>query len=368
MKNYYRLTVISLFLGLASFVGFSQQKGATIAFQTRSHDFGKIKEQAGKVTFDFKFNNTGNEPLVIRRVVASCGCTTPTWSKKPVPPGGDGFVRVVYNPRNRPNRFSKSISVYSNARQVPDVLHITGFVIPKPKTMEDIYPYVIDGLRLRTNHIAFTRMYKDQKKTQRDEVINPTDHDMTIEFTRVPAHLSFKAIPAVLKPREKGVIEATYDASKRNDWGFVIDRVWLKINGKEETNARLVVSASIVEDFTKLTPAQRAKAPHITFKEKVFDFGKAPQRQTVEHDFVFTNTGKSDLAIHKVRSSCGCTVVSPKEKVIKPGQSSMIKTIFHTGAYKGRQNKSITVITNDPDSPTTMLRITGIVNPPEAKK
>jgi len=366
MKKGYKFLAASIILGI-SFVGYTQQTAPNIAFQTKTHSFGKIKEEAGIVTYDFHFKNTGNQPLVIQRVIASCGCTSPTWSKEPVLPGGEGFIRVAYNPRNRPNGFNKTIAVYSNARPGPEILHITGFVIPKPKTLEDIYPYKIEGLRFKTNHIAFTRMYKEQKKTQRVELINVSDQDQTIEFSRVPPHLTLKAIPQTLKPKEKGVIEVTYDATKKNDWGFAIDRVWLKLNGKEQNNARLTVSASLQEDFTKLTPEQRANAAHIKFEKKVFDFGTAPQRKTVEHDFVFTNTGKDDLIIHKVRSSCGCTAVSPKEKVIKPGQSSSIKAIFHTGTYKGRQNKSITVITNDPDSPTTILRISGIVKPLEGK-
>ncbi len=367
MKSYYRL---SMFIAIMAFglPVFSQQKAPNIAFKEKIYDFGKIKEEAGVVTHDFKFRNTGSQPLIIQRVVSSCGCTTPTWSKEPIPPGGEGFIRVAYNPRNRPNKFSKTITIYSNASSGPVMLRIMGFVEPRPKTVKDIYPYEIEGLRLKTNHIAFTRTYKNQKKVRRDELINTSDHDIKIEFTRVPPHLTLKAVPPVLKPNQKGYIEVTYDASKKNDWGFVIDRVWMKLNGKEQSNSRLVVSASIEQDFSKLTPEQRAKAPHISFKEKSYDFGKAPQRSEVEHEFVFTNTGKSDLVIHKVRSSCGCTAVSPKEKVIKPGQSSNIKAIFHTGAYKGRQSKSITVITNDPDSPTTMLRITGIVEPPAEKK
>ncbi len=368
MRQITMLVLAFLLLMIPARKSVGQEKGPHISFQTLTHDFGTIKEEDGVVTYDFKFRNTGDQPLIIQRVVSSCGCTTPTWSKEPIPPGGEGMIRVAYNPRNRPNAFHKSVTIYTNAQKNPVVLRITGKVIPRPKTVRDLYPYEINGLRLKTNHLAFTRMFKDQKKTIKDEVINTTDKDMTVEFTRVPAFLEIHMEPEVLKPKQKGVIIATYDASKKNDWGFVVDRVWVKVNGVQSSNARLAVSANIQEDFSKMTPEEKANAPHISFKEKVYDFGKAPQRSTVEHDFVFTNTGKSDLLIHKVKASCGCTAVSPKEKVIKPGQSSSIKAIFHTGAYKGRQSKSITVITNDPSSPTTILRITGEVLPPQSQE
>ncbi|NOY36531.1 MAG: DUF1573 domain-containing protein [Chlorobi bacterium] len=364
-KLYVYLTGILFFL--FAYNGLSQQKGASIAFESKVHDFGRIKEVAGRVTHDFKFKNTGDQPLVITRVTASCGCTTPTWSKEPIPPGGDGFIRVVYNPKNRPNAFNKSITIYSNANQGNVLLRITGFVEPRPKTLEDTYPYQIGGLRFKKNHIAFTRIYKGQKKTQLDEFINTSDEPITIEFTRVPPHVTMKADPQTVKPKEKGTVTVTYDASKKNDWGFAVDRAWVKLNGTELPSARLTISASIQEDFSKLTPEQKSNAAHIQFKEKVYDFGTMEQKTTVEHEFVFTNTGKSDLVIHKVRSSCGCTVVSPKENVIKPGQSSFVKAIFNSGTRVGRQNKSITVITNDPNMPTTVLRITGIVNAPGKK-
>jgi hypothetical protein len=366
MKKFF-LILTSFLLFFAGMDGFAQQKAASIAFESKVYDFGKIKEEAGVVTHDFTFKNTGNQPLVITRVVASCGCTTPTWSKEPIPPGGDGFVRVAYNPKNRPNAFNKSITVYSNASQGNVLLRITGFVIPKPKTLEDEYPFQVGELRLKTNHIAFTRMYHGQKKTQLDEIINTSDEPVTIEFTRIPPHISIEADPLTLQPKEKGMIKVTYDASKKNDWGFAVDRVWVKLNGKELPGARLTISASLEEDFSKLTQEERANAARIYFAEKVYNFGSMEQKASVEHDFTFTNTGKSDLIIHKVRSSCGCTVVSPKENVIKPGQSSTIKAIFSSGTRVGVQNKSITVITNDPEHPTTVLRMTGKVNAPEKK-
>ncbi len=57
---------------------------------TKEHDFGKFKEEAGRQTFDFIVTNTGTEPLMIQNVVASCGCTTPEWTRQPIPAGGKG--------------------------------------------------------------------------------------------------------------------------------------------------------------------------------------------------------------------------------------------------------------------------------------
>ena len=133
----------------------------------------------------------------------------------------------------------------------------------------------------------------------------------------------------------------------------------------EDTSHEEIVVA--FEGEEGMSEEEMARAPKIEFREKVFNFGNMQQRSSVEHDFVFTNTGKSDLLIRKVSSSCGCTAVSPKEKTIKPGQSSSIKAIFSSGTRVGRQNKSITIITNDPVSPNVILRVSGTVTAPDAK-
>lgn len=366
MKRLMYIFIVTGFI-LTPFALNAQQKGAVIAFQKTGHDFGNIREEAGIVTYDFEFTNTGNEPLVINRVTASCGCTTPNWSRKPIGPGEKGFIKVAYNPRNRPNKFNKSVTVYSNASKSVVTLRIFGNVIPKPRTIEDDYPYQIGPVRFKTNHMAFAKVFKHQKKTNRINIINTSDNEQAISFDQVPAQIKLKAIPPVLKPKQKGIIEGVYDPDLVNDWGFIISRANVVFNNSKNQNNRLTISATISEDFSKLSPEQLAKAPAITLKEKVFDFGSMDQRKTVEHEFVFTNTGKSNLEIRKVRSSCGCTAVSPKEKVIHPGQSSSIKAIFSSGTRIGRQNKSITIITNDPKNPTVIVRLTGNVNDPNKK-
>ena len=66
---------------------------------------------------------------------------------------------------------------------------------------------------------------------------------------------------------------------------------------------------------------------------------------------------QSDLIIRNVRSSCGCTAVAPSKNVIAPGETAPIKVTFDSRWKRGRQSKSITVITNDPKTPTNILRV-----------
>lgn len=111
---------------------FAQQSGPAISWTETVHDFGTFKEEAGVQTYKFEFVNTGNEPLFLTNVKASCGCTATEYTKEPVQPGGKGYVSATYNPSGRPGKFNKSITVTTNEFQPTSVIRITGEVIPKP--------------------------------------------------------------------------------------------------------------------------------------------------------------------------------------------------------------------------------------------
>jgi hypothetical protein len=100
--------------------------GAVIEFETTVHDFGIIPHK-GDGVFEFAFKSKGEEPLVLKNVKPSCGCTIPEWPKDPIIKGDKGSIKVSYNTRIS-GTFSKSVSVYSNASEKPIVLIVKGKV------------------------------------------------------------------------------------------------------------------------------------------------------------------------------------------------------------------------------------------------
>lgn len=100
-------------------------------FAKEVHDFGKVEESAGTVTTEFTFKNTGKAPLIIQRVQASCGCTTPEYTNEPILPGKTGIIKVTYSTVGRPGVFNKDVTIFTN---VPDAIykvHIKGEVVRK---------------------------------------------------------------------------------------------------------------------------------------------------------------------------------------------------------------------------------------------
>jgi len=121
--------IIFMFMALLLTTGMVSAQGkAVISADPAFHDFGEIKEADGKVTHTFQIANPGDMPLVITRVIASCGCTTPEWTKEPIAPGKTGTVSITFDPKNRPGPFAKTISVYSNGKTGSFILTVRGDV------------------------------------------------------------------------------------------------------------------------------------------------------------------------------------------------------------------------------------------------
>lgn len=344
----------------------AQQVGPNISWTSDNHDFGEIQEANGNVTHQFEFTNTGNAPLIITNVHPSCGCTSSDYTKEPVAPGQKGFVSATFNPSGRPGKFNKTITITTNAATPTTIVRFSGEVIAKPKSVEDQYPRTIGTLNVKTNHLAFATISNTDIKTDSVPMANLTSSNLAITFKSVPDHIKIKAVPEVLKPNETGYIEVTYDATKKNDWGFIMDKIIIVLNGDAGDNRNwLSVSASINEDFSKLSEKELADAPKIVFESKVFNFGDIKQGEKASYQFKFKNEGKKDLIIRKTKSSCGCTIVNNSKEVIKPGESSSFDVTFNSSGKSNRQNKTISIITNDPENSQISLRVTGNIVVPQ---
>lgn len=102
---------------------------AKIEFDKMEHDFGKIRE-GEKVQYRFKVKNPGAVPLRLTDVKPSCGCTAPNWTKEPIPPGGEGFVEVIFDSQGRSGEQMKTVTVFANTDPPSHLLRFRGEVIP----------------------------------------------------------------------------------------------------------------------------------------------------------------------------------------------------------------------------------------------
>jgi hypothetical protein len=271
------------------------------------------------------------------------------------------MVKVIFDPRNRPGNFNKTITVSSNAQNATVILRINGKVLPREMTMEDIYPRNMGKIRLETSHLAFTSMTPEQVKEESIKIISTTDEPLKLGFLNVPPHIKVKSVPEVIQPGRAAVITASYDAKAKNDWGFVTDNIFITFNDVRNYSNRVTVSASIQEDFSSWDEEKLKNAPVTSFVEKNWNFGEIKQGDVVKHQFEVKNTGKSELIIRKVKASCGCTAIKPVKTILAPGETTLIAAEFNSRGKSGRQTKTVRIVTNDPKATTTTLMITGNV-------
>lgn len=343
---------------------FAQENKSTIFFRNKACDLGEIFEDKGILNAVFMFSNSGNTPLIIQRVVSSCDCAVVDWPKEPILPGARSDIKVAFNPKGRVGKFEKLITVYSNADQPTVVLTLSGVVKEKQKELFDIYNRVVGDFRFKNTLASFNRMYNDEERVDTVLYIYTGKESAKIgaRLNNLP-YLKVKFVPEIIKPNEKGLILVYFDAKAKNDWGFVAERFSLTQNDKDIVGSMITVTASIEENFSALNEVQRANAPKIDMAIQNFEFGEVVEGDLIEKDFEFTNVGKSDLIIRKIKASCGCTTVEPADKIIRPGKSSSVKASVKTNGFSGRIAKTVTIITNDPLNPSVVIRFTATVLP-----
>lgn len=345
--------LISLALLAGTVVAVQAQE--TIKFDKSVHDFGNIPEEGGPVTYSFEFTNTGNTPLIIQDVAASCGCTTPGWSKEPIAPGARGYVKATFTPSGAVS-FDKSLTVTSTGTPNMVTLRIRGMVVAKTLTTEEAFPVAYGALRLRNDVLPMARIMQGRSKRDSMEYVG----------VALPA-LSFKDVPPQIKLETvdaggKTFIRCTYNtaAAKTQEWGAVKYPVRIAVNGKDA--GRFIITATIVQDFSKLTAADYQTIPIATVANPTVHFKELAKGASYTAEYTLTNTGKSELVIYKAESEhTGIKVTAPA--TVKPGENATVKVELNTkNETAGDKLYPVQLITNAPNQALLSLILIGKIN------
>jgi hypothetical protein len=134
------ISLISVILLLAAGCGYASSRNANypvaekndtgmavLVFKEYEHSFGKV-EEGEKIAYVFNFENKGTGDLIIISAITTCGCTVPKYNRKPIPPGKEGKLEVVFDTSGRNGIQTKTITVRSNASVPVVILKITADV------------------------------------------------------------------------------------------------------------------------------------------------------------------------------------------------------------------------------------------------
>jgi hypothetical protein len=244
------------FIALSTSAVFSQS--GAFKFSDEKHDFGLIDEGL-MATHEFEFVNTGTTPIIITDVKASCGCTTPFWTKEPVAPGAKGSIKASYNSEGRPGVFNKSITVTSNAVEPTTVLTIKGVVQKKeektPPTAEELKKSPKIGIDKNSHH--FGKIERGQKVSAKFVIKNTGKDPLTVNSISVACgcvshKLNMDNIPA----GKSGILELTY--SPYYD-GANVDKVTVITNDLNNPRTLFTLSADVVDNLSNTSPLKEDK-------------------------------------------------------------------------------------------------------------
>jgi hypothetical protein len=364
------ITVLIILLLIDNFA--YAQKSAIISLEMQTYDFGVIAEAAGLATHSFTIKNTGAAPLVIHRITASCGCAQPEWSKAPIAPGSTGEVKISYNPKGRPGPFYKSIAIHSNAKNERLTLYIKGTV--KSRTVEQqpviTYPYNIGELKLQTKTIQYNRIYPGESLEETIQIKNEGKTPLKITPPKID-HLTVTITPDTLKPEETGEISILFHTDKIKKMGRINTPLPLRIENSEKKNKEgfLHIAANIIDNFSRLSASEKAKAPVAQFSLTSLDFGKLPEKSGSIISFIgiggkesesltITNTGQSPLLLYSVTCDNELVDVSGGKKELKPGTSSTYKVSIRPKEIKAKLEAFIHIVCNDPNGPVRLIKVT----------
>ncbi|MBQ6155856.1 MAG: DUF1573 domain-containing protein [Bacteroidales bacterium] len=338
-----------------------------IKFENTTYDFGKIKEEGGKVTGKFIFTNVGNEPLELTNVRPGCGCTAANYTKGAIAPGEKGYIEATYNPYNRPGAFNKNIRVTTNEprfiedeKATPHMIFIKGEVIKRPPTEFEKAGYTKTSGMLRIKEPDVAHNLKNTESVlDTFYVRNFWGKPVSIKLENPADYVSevYRNFGAELLPGQEGFFVLKYDASKRNAFGQTKDQVTITTNDSVEQVKRIHYAVNIKEDFSKMTPKQLKNAPASEVSATSIDFGDMQKNTTKTEKITIKNNGKNPLIIRGLDVSNSQYKVSSNMTEIPTGTTAEITVTFKAPNRNSTQNASFDIITNDPANPVRTITL-----------
>ncbi|MBF9237946.1 DUF1573 domain-containing protein [Hymenobacter sp. BT683] len=228
---------------------FSASAQGVMKFESDNHDFGNVAEGT-MATYEFKFKNTGNQPVVIANVQASCGCTTPDWTKTPVLPGKTGIIKAMYSSAGRPGVFNKTVTVTSNASEPSKVLTIKGSVLTKDQIKPTLTAaQLAQSPRLVLNKSVhdFGKLEAGQQPTARFTVKNAGKSPLVLGALSADCYcVGYKATPSPIAPGQTATIDLLYTQRQLGQSNDVVTITSNDLNG----DTKLTLKATIVRDLS----------------------------------------------------------------------------------------------------------------------
>jgi|TARA_B110000467_G_scaffold152630_1_gene162141 hypothetical protein len=138
------------------------------------------------------------------------------------------------------------------------------------------------------------------------------------------------------------------------------------VSCNSSSDEKTITTDLVNSPLTANSNAEKVLTPNIEMLETSYNFGEIQQGESVTHDFILKNTGEADLIISAAKGSCGCTVPEWPKTPIAKGEEATIKVTFNSAGKSGKQNKTVTLVSNAIPN-TKVITINGNVIVPQNK-
>lgn len=334
----------------------------------QEHDFGTFNEKDGKVSCTMRMVNTGDSAMIIVRVQSTCGCTATEYTTTSINPGDTATVTLTYNPANRPGQFSKDVFVYTSGKPRRNQLTITGKVIGAPVTIDQQYPVRAGGLRLEVENVPLGEMYRGATRNAYINAYNASLDTLMVTTDGNLPHVQLTASPVIVPPGEASAIVVHYDTRQAPLWGFNEDTLIVMSEPVHESPtaiagiARVYVMAQVMEDMSKLTPEQRSKAPELVLDTDKVIFESMQPGSIAQGTITLANKGKGALNVRRLWCPDKAVTIINAPTRIKKGKRAVATISVDPAMVEGGVlNTTLTIITDDPHSPRSSIRLVGMV-------
>lgn len=363
MRTFFKSTIAIMCIFFAQNI-FAGDKSAV--WLETEHDFGTIAENNGKVSCMMRLVNATDSAIVIIEVRPACGCTAVDYPHRPINPGDTATVILVYNPYGRPGEFDKPVTVRLNTSPKRTVLKVKGTVIASEETISQQYPVSVGSLKLSNSIAPFGEIIKGSQKNAYLSAYNTGQDSVRVYHEKLPENITVTTIPDVVPPGGRCSIVVHLDTKKTTEaWGpteytFRLLSEPLHLNASAYAGiARITAIANLHDDFSKLTEKEIAQAPKIALSSQKIDFGSMGDK-SVTRTVTISNDGKNTLEIYRLLSSLPeSTKISIDKQSIKQGKSTDIAITATIPEGESYLNATLTIYSNDPKSPVTLLRLVG---------
>ncbi len=339
--------------------GQCQEIGANLSFDKLFQNIGNIADHDGPIECVFEFINTGSIPVAIEKVKSPCGCTVPEYTSDYIHPGEKSKINLTVYPDRIPSgNFRRGVTIITKPDEKEYNLFIEGVVLQRFK---EIYGLDLGAIRLKDHKLRFGVILKGESKTITTGTVNVSGHPVHLSFAKLPPFLTVEATPAILNPDEKGQLHITFNTTKTNRWGLIADTTVITIKNNEILHKKLNYIVNIKEDFSTLSERKRKNAPKISFNRTLYNLGKIPRDTVITKKFIYKNKGNRKLVIRDFMNYCKFIDVVCEDKKIKPGKKGEIIITYKPGKKEECKRATITVVSNDPETPWVKLKINSMV-------